>query len=253
MNDDAYIIIHHGKAPRTHLSQRQLAAILVTVSLFIIALLIGILVTVSREPSMPDVVDIVNYDDLPVQPPDNTKDELTASLYYLLDEYFDAPDQSHSIKATLRPETLEQQEIDNINSMSFIVDVDAYQQSYQVTLSWTADGTILPENTSVECASHDVSKYPSSVCHGQFYDSTSPYLYLPYEGTLATGQTYSANYLYEDEAGAHVSVSVDVCGAPSASEAALSAIESYLASKGVDVDSIQYDVRSVYHNCIIEG
>lgn len=246
--EEAYITIYNEQPKKPIFSPRIIA-----IACLCLVIIIATIVIVSQQWQPTAIVEISNYNELELEPPTSVKDNLTQALYRLLTQHFDVPYMPKAIQATSRTDTFHQETTDGIISVSSILDIDQYQQSYDITMSWAEDGTELPENIAVECAPHNISKYPDTKCYGLYHDSDSPYLYLPYSGTLPSGETFEAKFDYEDEAGEHVTINVNDCGDTTLREDALAAVKTYFASMNVSQEDINYDLVSVYNKCLIEN
>ena len=81
---------------------------------------------------------------------------------------------------------------------SFLIDIDAVQQTYVVEFPWSKKMDV-SDGITVECPRNDQSKYPDSYCTGIYTTSATIEIYLPYTGNV-NGNEYSVyeNYLVEN-------------------------------------------------------
>lgn len=81
---------------------------------------------------------------------------------------------------------------------SFLIDIDAVQQTYTVEFPWSRDIDV-SDGITVECPRNNLAKYPDSYCTGIYTTSATIGIYLPYEGNV-NGNKYSVyeNYLVEN-------------------------------------------------------
>lgn len=236
----------------THKSPVRLTIVIVSLWLLITIAIIVAAVINLRGNQLPQALTITNYSALPVEVPSSAQADMDAQIYYVLKNHFDVPDSRHTIEATLRPDTYQSISVDGLNGAEFIVDVDAYQQTYRIKLIWSDDPDTYPGESSVECVPKTESKYPDVMCYGQYYDSNSPQIYLPYTDQLESGEIFVASRVYQDPAGQTViEISVPNCGDQTIKDAAIAATKSYLKSAGLDnPEQYVYSVPSSYDQCL---
>ena len=149
--------------------------------------------------------------------------------------------------AVIRPETLESETDSGIVNVSFILDVDRFQQSYRAYLAWSEDQkTWLPEDTLVECAEVQLSKYPDVLCYGMYMNSDSIELYLPYFGKIDTGEEYTVKQRYYADGGPYLEIAIDSCGDKKILDAALADVKKWLINNKLDPEKYAFEVPSHY-------
>lgn len=190
---------------------------------------------------------VKNYDDLSINIPTQAQESLNSQLYHLLSSHFNLSPSAKTI-GTIRPDTVKSLG----SSASFIMDIDAYQQSYNIKLAWSDQPDSIPADAVIECATRDQSKYPDVPCFGMYYNSDSPALYLPYNGTLPSGASFSATFSHMDNyQNNYIIVSVQDCGSSSLKDAAVSAVKKYLRTAGnLDSEQFIYQTTSDNSQCI---
>lgn len=188
--------------------------------------------------------------DLKDKLPDKTIDIVSSEMYHLLAKNFNVNEDSSSTLANIREDSYQWESQDDVNSVKFIVDIDKYQQTYQVSIAWS-DNELMPDGVIIECARRDQSKFPDIKCHGMYYDSNSLELYLPYDDVLSSGVQYSASLGDLDNSGfQHINVTVQDCGDSNVKEEAVDAVKKYLKSTaGLDPEQYIYQRTSDYSNC----
>lgn len=220
-----------------------------------VALIIIITAVIIINNRRTDVIPIENYNELTnATIPSDTKENLGIALYYLLTSHFDLPSDLHEVNATIRPDTYQQtSNMSGIYEATFVLDVQLFQQTYNISLNWSADGS-LPSDSLIRCAAKSVSAYPDVMCYGMYDDtSNSVSAYLPYSGALATGQEFTATYAYTTSSGTEqIAITVNNCGDASIISAARTAVEAWVASLDLDPTQYIYLIPTLYQNCIIK-
>ena len=227
--DNDYIIFNNEPPKTKRFTRRQMIIFLTTIcAILIICVTIIVIQHISSNFSS-NVVNVSNYDTLGASFPADTKESLNTTLSSLLSKHFTLPTESNSVQATIRPESVKKENRGDATNWNFLLDVDTYQQSYNVSLHWS-NSSILTDDVMIECVPKDESAYPNTICYGQYYDSTSPYLYLPYEGRLSSGQKYTAEYGFKSSSGREVVlITLENCTTDNAKE---NAIKNYLQTTG---------------------
>ena len=226
------------------------AIICVALILVVIIAIVASRLIMQANNRQPDVVN-VNTQDLGTKIPTETEDNLRSQIYGLLSSHFEnLPQNSNAIKASVRPDTLQVNSSDGVHNAKFVIDVDDYKQSYNVGVSWS-DSIELPNDILIECTPRDISKYPDEPCYGMYYDSTSPYLYLPYEGKTSSGEQFTASYGYQDQNGREfVMIKTQNCDSYSIENEVTTAVRKYLKDRG-KLNSSQFGYKvSAAEKCI---
>lgn len=224
----------------------KIIIIFVPLSFLIIVALIILLYFITLSPSPSSIITIVDYNSLPISIPQEKRDELSSQVYYLLTENFDVPEESNATTAVIRPETFTDTSNDSISTVSFIMDIDAYQQSYQAYVSWSNTGEWLPEDILIECAENSLSKYPNVPCYGMYFNSDDIDLYLPYTGTIENGLEYTIKTRYYPDGEPYLEVAIDSCGNQTILDQALAAAKAWLTSNQLNPNDYTFEVPSHY-------
>lgn len=218
-------------------------------ALFLILITIIIIVIINNSKPSYDTISITNFSELPTTPPEDNVYSLKRRLYGILSDHFSLDHISKPIEATIRPESSMSGTQDGINRITFILDVDQLQQSYNVSLVWSNSAEIY-EDTFLECTRRDESKYPDVLCYGTYYNSDSPELYLPYDGKTPSRSAFTASFSHTDSLGNdHISVLLHSCDDPDLKSEAVSATKDYLESSGFDPDKFIYSRSADGTNC----
>lgn len=244
MNNDYIVLGENISLSKSMLRKIGIAsAIILFVAVVIICIVVN--VTMANQPS--NMIKVDNYGELPLDPPAEVKGDLSSRIYNILAEHFGV---QGAVDANIRSGTAQNTSEGDVSSETFVLDVDEYQQSYDVYISWS-DKIVIPENIGVECTLRQNSKYPDEKCYGTYYDSDSPHQYLPYESNLTSGEPFAANYAFEDSYGfEHITVTVQDCGNTELKEVAVLATKNYLKNTaGLDPEQFIYQRVSNNSKC----
>ena len=222
--------------------------IIITVPLgfTLLTLLVILLYVVNLKPPISSIVTVENYDSLPISIPPNNRKDLSEQLYYLLSEHFETTEESNSISATIRPDTLINTSTNGTTSISFIIDIDVYKQSYRAHLNWNDNGDWLPQTTSIECAENSLSKYPDVLCYGMYFDSNDISLYLPYKATIENVGEYTVKQRYYPDGTPYLEVAIDSCGDQTILDQALTSAKNWLTANRFNPDDYSFEVPAHY-------
>lgn len=224
-----------------------------TIVLIVVVAIIIIAMNLSAKKRYDKIVEVEGYDSLGLSISAEMKEDLGAQLYYLLKNHFDSVDDSGVIVGAIRPETANYTIEDSVEVVSFIVDIDEFEQTYNVTLSWS-DSYEMDDGILIECTKKALSKYPQAKCYGMYTNSDSIGLYLPNELTLDSGEQIIMEYGYTNEDGKEiVDIEVNSCGVKTVDELALSKAKSWIRMQGLDAEAFLYRVKPLYENCITSG
>lgn len=116
---------------------------------------------------------------------------------------------------------------DNITTATFIVDFDEIKESYFVTVWWPNLDDDMP-NVSISCPIYD-SKYPETPCITETNSSLDLVSFLPYTGTLETGEKYEVTAEY-NTGDLYLNIKVDACGSLEIVDAAFDAVKRWMTS-----------------------
>ena len=224
--------------------------ILIAVIILVIAIFVAIIPNIlsSRKPY--DIANITNLSDLPQNPPSITQEHLKRELYNIISSHFFTDNNASSINATIRSETIKNKNDKNIKSVEYIMDVDAYQQSYYVNMAWS-DSVDIGEDISIECVPKDQSKYPDSVCYGRYYSTDSPLTFLPYESQLSSGESFETTYYGMKNDNIILTITIGGCEEDdNLKEEAISATTNYLEEVGnIDVNKLIFRRETDFTKC----
>lgn len=214
----------------------------------LVVMLIAIIINSNREPH--DAIKVSDYANLPSDIPNDTKENLQRHIYTILSSHFDTSSHQGSISATIRPDTIENGNQGAAKYVTYVLDIDDYQQSYNVSMTWS-DSIYVTDDISVECTTKNVSKYPDALCYGTYYNSDSPHLYLPYEGKTNSGISYSADYGYKDVYGfEHIDVVSHSCNGDNTQSEIIAAVKKYLKDTGgLNTEQFVYSYTADYAKC----
>ena len=114
-------------------------------------------------------IETVGINNLPAGIPSELSDSLEEKMRGLLDNNFEVPDNA-MISASVRDGSYNKDEGDGVISVSFLVDIDDYQQTYEVMLGWS-DTKVVPDPILISCPSQKLMKYPEANCVAMYNDS----------------------------------------------------------------------------------
>lgn len=123
-----------------------------------------------------------------------------------------------------------------ISTAEFIVDFDEISQSYAVAVTWPDSNDDLP-NIIIACPLLD-SKYPKTPCETEYNSSSDIVGYLPYTGTLSSGEKYKIKAKYDD---GKLYLDIDTDG--DANEALIDS-KKWVSSIGLNPDDYKFFVSS---------
>lgn len=211
----------------------------------VVAIIVGAVLNAYYTPS--NYVKVSDYDDLPVSVPQDIREDLSLQLYYLLSRNFDVPEQPGATVATIRPDSYQNSSAsDSIISISFIADVDRFQQSYNIGLSWSTDGKKLPENVSTECVINSLSKYQGVECYGTYQNSNSIELYVPYSNYTPSGGFFTVRQRYYTNGEGYLEIAIDSCGNQAILDEALASAKTWLESNSLNPDDYSFELPTHY-------
>ena len=224
----------------------SIIAVVIIVVISIVGIIIQNIVNTSNSL---DFVEISNFEELPETPPKKLQNGLDSIISGLL-AYKVGAEMNKTTSGIIRNDTSEFRSDNGIKSVRFIIDMDEYQQSYNVAMSWS-DVEEVPQPVSVECTRREQSKYPDEKCYGMHYDSDSVNLYLPYEGELKSGNEFTAASGIIDSYGVqHITVTAHDCGDEMIREEAVEAVKDYIKKTGgLNPEQFVYSRVSDYGNC----
>ena len=113
-----------------------------------------------------EIVSISNYPD---SLQDDMKSNLEIQLRRLLDLNFGASGEI-GISAEIRQNTFLQDINDGVVTSSFLIDIDAYKQTYSVIMSWS-DTVEISDGILISCPEARLMKYPEVNCVAMYDDS----------------------------------------------------------------------------------
>ena len=224
--------------------------ILLTVSILIIIFVVIILAIIAYLNLKPahSSISITGYSDYSSIPAE-TRENLQRQLFSILSEHFDVSANT-PININIRPETYHVENKQGINTASFIMDLDAYQQSYSIQMVYS-DEHHITEDVFISCAPTDVTKFPQQTCYGAYENTDSPRFYLPYTGKTSSDVDFTATYSFQDDYGFdHIRVSVKCRDDSETKEQAVLAAKDYLQSiESINSNRFIYERASDYKDC----
>lgn len=132
-----------------------------------VILVVGVTIGVTMYNNYLHQFEIVRLVGLPKSIPGEQREELERQLRLLMAD-FDAPE-NEIITGVVREDTY-LEDVDEITNASFIIDIDAYQQTYLVSVSWSNE-VVVPDGVLISCPDTDLMKYPGANCIAMYNDS----------------------------------------------------------------------------------
>ena len=133
----------------------------------VILILVGILIAVYQDYlHQMEIVNVANY---PSSLPSDMRDNLEVQLRRLLSLHFNAPDDA-IIAGTVRDGTYRENTVGGLVTATFILDIDAYKQTYSVIMNWS-DTIEVPDGVLISCPETRLMKYPDATCAAMYNDS----------------------------------------------------------------------------------
>lgn len=242
----------------------RLAAIITTSLAILIAVIIAVVI-INRNPygtstSIDNLSEII--DNLP-----RTQSQLvTRQLYQVLALNNENPPTSGAIART-EPVTISYNTDTQVHYNSFIVDLPAIEQSYQVQLEWspiTDNPNLSGYSVVVTCLTN-----PALIIYSNFtncqdglssssdstYNATYENLgqYLPYSSTTTDGLAFTISVQFNYATGGQeLQILANNCGDAAVKDTLLEAAQSYISTLGFNPDYFDYNIPNLYNNCAIE-
>lgn len=146
------------------------------------------------------------------------------------------------IKALVRPASFERKEKDGVVLYRFLMDIDEYKYTYEVSFG-IVDGKGFYEPPTVVCPLPEQMKYSGVSCTGQrsAVDISTLGLKLPYYFRLESGEFVTVTSNYSSEGKGYLDVKVSSCGDVEVMRVARAEVENRIKSLGRDPDD--YDIR----------
>lgn len=146
------------------------------------------------------------------------------------------------IKALIRPASFEKQEKDGVVLYRFLMDVDEYRATYEVSFG-LVNGKGFYEPPTVACPLSTQMKYPETNCVGQRATAkVSTFEFkLPYYFRLEGGEFVTVTAEYADDGREYLNVRVSSCGDTGIMNAARAEVEKWI--KSLDFEPSDYEIK----------
>ena len=113
--------------------------------------------------------EIVGVDNYPGAFPGDMKDELETQLRNVLALGFEVPE-TEIISGNIRDDNYTINESDDITTATFILDLDKYEQTYEVIMSWSDTEEVI-NGVLISCPEKELMKYPDAKCVAMYNNS----------------------------------------------------------------------------------
>ena len=151
--------------PKEPMSLKKLAII----SLFVAGLIVIVSIIMSSLMKHFQSMKYVEIEEYPESMPVELREGLGAQIKQVL-ELNEGAKEDEIIKAVIRKGTYFEKTEDEITSANFLVDIDAYKQTYVVEMAWS-DTKEVADGIIIRCPTRAQSKFPDSFCKSM-YDTT---------------------------------------------------------------------------------
>lgn len=138
--------------------------IVVSVAVSLAIIIVSIILAIMKEHE--DATRRVIMDTYPASMPEEIRIGLGEQLKNLLIQKEDAK-VDEVIKGVIRNGTYEEAVENDITSVTFLVDIDAYKQTYAVAASWS-DKVEISDAITITCPNKEQSNYPTSFCKSMY-------------------------------------------------------------------------------------
>ncbi|MBQ7202366.1 hypothetical protein IJS18_03230 [Candidatus Saccharibacteria bacterium] len=143
---------------------------LAVLSLFVAGIIVIVSIILSSLMNHFQSMEHVSFEKYPETMPTELREGLGVQLKNLL-EINGIASEDDIVKAVIREGAYFEKTEDDVTTADFIVDIDDYQQSYLVTMSWS-DTKEISDAIIIHCPTRAQSKYPESFCKSM-YDTTT--------------------------------------------------------------------------------
>ena len=188
-------------------------------------------------------VNIANQQNLQSQLSAHDLENLKKNFRDTIAPYYQIPDTT-DINLTIRQATYASSDVSNNQQISFLMDSDTIQSTYEVWLLVNGDNFT---DVSFNCVKRTDSRYPNSFCIGTDGISTIDLelsQYLPYNGTTDHGYNYE---IYHNSYDPTLHVYVNSCGNQDIISEVRSSISEWLTSLNLNPEVFPLDIPA--DNC----
>lgn len=142
-------------------------------------------------------------------------------------------DEKEEIIALIRPSSFTRVEDNGITNYSFLIDVDEFKATYQVSFA-LMKGQGFYEAPMVDCPAPELMKYKETYCDGEKTSTMSVTLgrSLPYYFDLSSGEPVMVSRGVDDEGAEYLKVRVSSCGNAAIVDEARTAVDQWIKSLG---------------------
>ena len=219
--------------------KNQRLILILTAAGIIIVILIGLLAKLLETKKL----DLYNIDQVDMGLTTGQINELEEHIWQSLSNTQGYNEERTGVKALIRPSSFTRTEQDGIVNYDFIVDVDEFKASYEVSFA-LMKGKGFYESPLVECPAPDQMKYPGTYCKGEKTSTMTVTLgrSLPYYFNLSSGELVTVTVARSEEGEEYLNVRVSSCGDEAIKAQARNEVQAWIKSLGFDVDSYQIKI-----------
>lgn len=232
---------------RQNLTKQQKIGILIGAQVLFIVLII-IIVNIIFQPR--SHVDLTN-DNLISNVPATEQTYFKEQLWNIVSSNYSNVDRSVIDDAVIREGSVSSEfdEVTQIHSTYFVVDIDSLELTYDVTIQWS-NKEQLPDTISISCPPMNEMKYPGTICRAMYNSTYSFDLYFPqYEFREFNGETYLSYSIEGDETEKNITIESSVCDPDKYNAEALDYIKKNTPFYNNPEYKIEYKVNTVDEVC----
>ena len=214
----------------------KIISIVVAVVFLLIVIVSGILAAGAKKP-----LEIYNLDQVESGLSTDEVTELERSLWEDLRGTYGFSEDTAGVKALVRPSSWVKYDENGVRHYNFLVDVDEYQMTLEVTFALNGEGFY--EVPLIECPRPEMMKYPGGRCKSSktTTESVTVGRELPYYFNLESGELVIVTLKQEADK-SYLNVRVSWCGDEGVRMRAKAAVEAWLAGLGYETGAYEIKV-----------
>ena len=168
--------------------------------------------------------------------------ELEDFLWQAVEENENITEASETISALIRPSSYQETDSEAARRYQFLVDIDEYKLTYQVSFSLVGDKSFY-EQPDISCPATELMKYPETYCKVGRSSTTSITIgsLLPYEFRLDSGELVIVSTGYDENGKDFLNVRVSSCGDVGIINKARAEVEKWIVSQELDPNN--YEIK----------
>ncbi len=221
---------------------KRIKVIVATIlTVFMLIVIIAVVATVTATKKL----EIVNLDQIESGLSSAEVNDLEQYIWESLQRTEGFDKTKNEMKVLIRPSSFVKTEKDNVRSFEFLVDVDEFRATYQVSFAlYRQEGFY--ESPVIDCPEPEEMKYAETTCRGERTSALSVTVgkYLPYYLKLASDETVTVTKK-TDDAGEYLDARVNNCGNETKVPLITGEIEKWVESLGYRASDYRIEVVEV--------